>query len=203
MRPVKPAPVTVSALLRDSVERCCKHSQGHSIRQISAVDEGRQCSVAQHICAEQVPRPLCGCRMLGGGRSSAALRLCHKAGAASARFYCALLMKSSVHCCSVSLGLVTLWPFVFGDTKISWSLPPCMQHCAVKHPRALASQRLHVQIPPDRCFLLCKFETYATVWRSSAALMQAAAASHTSRGRDRLQVGHAPQRSYHQRSGCR
>ena len=39
---------------------------------------------------------------------------------------CVGVMKSCVHCCWVSLGLVTVWPFVFSDMKISWSLPPCM-----------------------------------------------------------------------------
>ena len=67
-------------------------------------------------------------------------------------------MKISVHCCSVSLGLVTLWPFVFGDIKISWSLPPCMQDSTVKHHRGLAAQRLHVQILSNQCSLPCKLE---------------------------------------------
>ncbi len=35
------------------------------------------------------------------------------------------IMKSLVHCSMVSVGLVTVWPMVFGDEKISKSLPPC------------------------------------------------------------------------------
>ena len=34
------------------------------------------------------------------------------------------LMKSSVHCLMVSMGLVTSCPIVLGEEKISWSLPP-------------------------------------------------------------------------------
>lgn len=34
-------------------------------------------------------------------------------------------MKSCVHCFTVSAGLLTVWPTVFADMKISWSLPPC------------------------------------------------------------------------------
>lgn len=36
--------------------------------------------------------------------------------------------NSSVHCFCVSSGLVTVWPTVFSDEKISWSLPPCTSH---------------------------------------------------------------------------
>lgn len=67
------------------------------------------------------------------------VELAAQAVAAGAMLCCTGLMKISVHCCCVSLGLVTLWPFVFGDMKISWSLPPCMQGCIIEHRRARMS----------------------------------------------------------------
>ena len=39
--------------------------------------------------------------------------------AAGVVIHSAGLMKSAVHCCWVSLGLVTEWPLVLGDMKIS------------------------------------------------------------------------------------
>ncbi len=88
------------------------------------------------------------------------------------------IMKSLVHCSMVSVGLVTVWPTVFGDEKISKSLPPCARtRLSSCHAAGIVCETHHVA----PCFALCSCESRACQPTYGSA-MQPMTGKHFSHG---------------------